>query len=493
MRRRHRPFNKSIAFVTLPPAFPHQATYLREYGTSPHHGLFWDPGTGKTRSILDTAAALLKSGEAKATFVLAPNGVHRNWETDEIPVHWAQDKDVLTWSSAKATTKSFQADAERFLASPKGYPFLLMSYDALMTDLGARFARRFLDKRPTLFVADESQRIKTPGAKRTKRALAAAAYAPFRRAGTGTLLAQSPFDAYSQLKWLNPKAFDQIGCATFLAFKQTFGVFKKRTVYQGGRQIQFDELDHYKNLDLLNRIIRENGSIVEEPPGLPLRVYSKRYYTLPLRARQLYNTLKEEYYVDWEAGLLTAPLAISRYQRFQQITSGFLPTDDDKTLRQLDDTNPRVDLLIDTLDSLGSRPTIIWAKYDEDIDLIIARLAKENRACVRYDGRVSEAERVKAKQAFQDGSVPLFVSKASVGGVGLTLIQAKAEVFYNTTFKTDERIQAEKRAHRAGQTDSVLIIDLIAQDTLDSYILDTLRTGKSVIDTAMGRNPREWL
>ena len=46
-----------------------------------------EQGTGKTKVIIDNFSHLYYKGYVDAVFVIAPNGVHRNWINDEIPKH----------------------------------------------------------------------------------------------------------------------------------------------------------------------------------------------------------------------------------------------------------------------------------------------------------------------------------------------------------------------------------------------------------------------
>lgn len=459
-------------------------------------GLFHEPGLGKTKTILDNVTHLVDAKAINGLLVLAPNGVHRNWESDEIPTHLPEDllaaSKTFTWSTNKKGTLAHRGDAEALLRYGGPLAILLMSYNAIMTDEGAAYARRFLDRFRCLYDLDESHRIKTPGAKRTKRVLASAKYARFRRINTGTFVSNSPFDAYTQLRFLNERVWHEIGCPTYLAFKNVFGVWEKR--WNGAQQRQFDSLKEYKNLDVLHRFVDANGSrlLKDDVLDLPPKVPSTRYFELNKEQQRVYDELREDFFTIRESGLLTTQLAISRLVRFQQCTSGYLPaSDEDDRLLPLGTTNPRLACLLETLEELQDVPTIVWAKYTEDVDLITAALAQEGVPFVRYDGKVSDDEREEAKRRYQkDGTARVFVSKASVGGEGLTLTRTRAEVFYNTTFNPSERIQAEDRAHRIGLKHPLLIVDLVARGTIDEYILENLRKKADTSAVVMGDNLR---
>src|SRR5258705_252281 len=173
----------SVDFKTQP--FPHQLKEFEDSKDKTSWGLFHEMGLGKTKVTIDTVAHLHQAGKINGLLVLAPNGVHRNWITDEIPDHMPLESSdrmrMHLWMTSKAATQK-HANSARDLAhytAPDALAVLCMSYDAIMTEIGRDFAKQFLTNRQCMYVLDESPRIKTPGAARTKRVLASAAHAPY--------------------------------------------------------------------------------------------------------------------------------------------------------------------------------------------------------------------------------------------------------------------------------------------------------------------------
>ena len=46
-----------------------------------------EQGTGKTKVIIDNSAYLYANNKINFLVVIAPNGVHRNWINNELPLH----------------------------------------------------------------------------------------------------------------------------------------------------------------------------------------------------------------------------------------------------------------------------------------------------------------------------------------------------------------------------------------------------------------------
>ena len=172
----------SYEFRTEP--FEHQREVFENTAADRAYGLFWEQGTGKSKAIIDTAAYLWEQDEIDTLLVIAPNGVHRNRITDEIPVHWprrhAKDIKMMYWESKKASgwkkhstakSKAWARGLRDFL-DHDGLRILTMNYDAIMTPAGLAALERTLKGCQTLLVFDESHYIKAPGAKPRRLLLA---------------------------------------------------------------------------------------------------------------------------------------------------------------------------------------------------------------------------------------------------------------------------------------------------------------------------------
>ena len=126
----------------------------------------------------------------------------------------------------------------------------------------------------------------------------------------------------------------------------------------------------------------------------------------------------------------------------------------------------------------------------EFVDQIMKRLGK---TAVRLDGSVDETGRELAKKRFKNGDVQWMVANPAVGGTGLTLNRAKGMFFYSNSFVPRHRLQAEDRNHRIGQDTSVLVTDLMASQSIDYHIVNSLRRKRMVSAEALGDRESEWL
>jgi SNF2 family DNA or RNA helicase len=477
--------------------FAHQLETFHRTAMLPYHGILWEQGTGKTKVGIDTACALWEAGEIDAVIVVAPNGVHRNWLTDEMPAHVpTRIRPAIKaeyWESSKAGQVGVQAKMKALLEH-KGFSWLLMSYEGFNTERAKKYVWKFLRQRRVLYILDEAHNIKSPGAKRTKSIVASGKYAPYRRILTGTPVAQGPFDIYSQLKFLDDDFWKQYGFANFGVFKFHFGDWftaddcKRLHGYDPG----FDKLVRYKNIEQLNEILASVSTRVmkEDVLDLPPKLYSKRYHDMTKEQRQLYENLRDDFMAEFADGaVIDGQLAITRLLRLQQIVCGYAQTDGEEPIRMIGDKNPRLDLLEDIASGL-THQGIIWARFTRDIDQIMSVLG--DKAC-RYDGSVTDDEAQEAKEAFQAGDFQWFVGNPQKGATGLTLVQAKTMVYYSNSFKLIDRLQSEDRAHRIGQDVSVNYIDLVSPGTVDEHIVRRLREKFDIAARITGDELRDWL
>lgn len=469
--------------------FTHQKQNYDLHAEDELHALLWEQGTGKSKTLIDHACRLEQVGRVNAAVVIAPNGVHENWLTDELPAHcWAEWRG-FAWRSKSAGTKWHAAEAEAILKYPR-MAWLLMSYEAFMTKKGRAFAEKFARTRDAVGILDESQRIKNAAAKRTRSIVAYGRRFRYKRIGSGTPVTNGPFDVYPQMKFLDETFWKRNGFASYESFKTFFGEWEERVNNANGQR--FKQCVYFKNLDRLAEIVRQASTRVlkQEALDLPDKVYTKRYFDLTPEQRRLYEQLKTEFYVELENGeITTAPLAITRLLRFQQITCGYLPNDDCDAMYDTKE-NPRLTLLLDTLSDVTGK-AIIFARFRRDVDKICVELGD---LAVRYDGSTSDEDRLAARTRFQnDPEVRFFVGNPSACGTGLTLTAASTVIYYSNWFSLEQRLQSEDRAHRIGQRNIVTYVDLVASSTVDSHIVGALRNKRNIAGRITGDELKEWL
>lgn len=507
----------------------HQAERLDLYGDEPSWAHFWEQGTGKSKQLIDTTVRQYLSGKINAVILVSPGNAHLNWVEEELPKH-APDEigwSALAWHASRASTKYQQAEVDRMVNS-SGVPFLSMTYDGAITPAGKAVMWEFMRKRKVLLALDESQRVKTPSAKRTKTLISASVYAPVKRILSGTPVTKGPFDVYSQVRFLDPTFWrEKLGLGSFTAFQQEFGVMVPRDY--GGRHPVMEVVD-YKNLDKLAEVLKLiSDRVTKDILGLPDKVYQFQFYELSAEQRRIYNQLRDECLawlrerehcescegkgsvrVEWGGQLedvpclacdgsgrralasVSASMGIVKLLRMQQVLCGYVMDDDGHT--RFFDENPRRELQRELSNDVPpGEGHIIWAVRHNDIDMIAADLKRDGLKYAVYDGRTSPEDRTRAKSMFQDGTIDHFLATASAAGEALTLLRGRLVDYFNNSYKLVERLQSEDRSHRSGQDQSVLYRDLACVGTADFKIIKALRQSMDVASIVNGDKLKEWI
>lgn len=484
--------------------FDHQAKELKKHGLDTVRAIHWEQGTGKTWLALATAERLFAEGKIDALFILAPPGLHTNWITYEIPDHLGIEHTSIAFQTKKSKTKKHQRACDAILNNDaQSFPILAMSYPGIKTAGGKKLAKAFLKKHRCLYVADESNRIKTPSAKITRTVLASADYAEFKRTLCGTPITNTPFDIYTQFRFLDKRFWSNTpyGLGSYQCFKTFFGIWIKG--YNAKNDREFDQCVGYKNLPILSELVKEMSSRVlkEDVLDLPEKLYSYAGFEMTSKQWKLYKELEDEFMCELENGeMLFTPLAITRLLRLQQVACGYLPSGDENECVLIDAKNPRLKMLDEITQDL-SHKAIIWARFIKDIDLICemlnGRASKTGRGwAVRWDGTVNEDAREEHKRKFKTESVDkcqFIVATPDSMGEGHTFNEALTTIYYSNSFKMKERIQSEDRNHRAGQNNHVNYIDLVADNTKDVHIIDALRKKFDNASTVIDGKIRKWL
>jgi SNF2 family DNA or RNA helicase len=113
---------------------------------------------------------------------------------------------------------------------------------------------------------------------------------------------------------------------------------------------------------------------------------------------------------------------------------------------------------------------------------------------VDYYGLTPQDKRQKHKDAFQnDSKVRFLVGTPQTAGYGLTLTAANTVIYYSNGYDLEKRIQSEDRAHRIGQHKPVTYIDILAEETVDSKIVKSLRKKINIASEVMGEELKKWI
>lgn len=469
--------------------------------------LFMEQGTGKAWVVVNTAAYQFMQGNIVGLLVVCPNAMKEPW-LEEFQKHLPPDfpLDVFMWE-AKTRHK-----AEPWILSvPPGQRklrVLVMNVEALSGDIGEKIARLFLSKHTCFFTVDESSKIKSVSASRTKTIIRLGKLAKYRRIMSGTPVTQSPLDLFPQFKFLNPGL---LGFTSFYSFRNRYALLGG---WQGKQVVGYQYLDELKaKVDAVSFRVLKKDCL-----DLPEKVYEKRVIELTPEQRRIYEDLDEKMAAQIEAEIqqqggerqLSGAIimhAITKIMRMQQVVGGFLTVDnedpDAEAVRaapmMIPGGNPKLDALLEILEECADdQKVIIWARFRPELALIAKTLKARygEDQVVEFHGGVKDHIRQQGRRDFQHEHTraKFFVGQPQAGGIGTTLTAASLMVYYSNDYSLETRLQSEDRFHRIGQlADKVTIIDIVAKKTWDSKIVSALRGKKTLADTITGDPTIRWI
>jgi len=465
--------------------FAHQKKALEMSWDKEVFAYFMEMGTGKSKVLIDNIAMLYNAGKINGALIVAPKGVYKNWFDGEIPNHMPDyiERKVGLWRTKpddKALKPLFSTGAELHV--------LIMNVEAFSTKKGVEFAAKFLASHDTLMGIDESTTIKNPSAKRTQNILKLSKHTKYRRILTGSPVTKSPLDLYSQCQFLDPFLLDQ---SSYYVFRTRYAICRKINV--SGRSVEI--VVGYRNLAELSDKLKGFSYRVlkDDCLDLPKKTFVRRTVELTDEQKKLYKQMKEEAIAFLNGKMVTSATVITQLMRLHQITCGHFTSNDGKVQ---DVKSNRIGQLMDVLEEMEGK-AVIWAHYRYDIKKIVEAISKKygENAVVTYYGDTSTDDRQKAIKKIQDPESPVrfIIGTPQTGGYGITLTGASTMIYYSNGYDLEKRMQSEARIDRIGQEKPMTYIDLIAEDTIDTKIVTSLRNKVNIASEIMGEDLKAWI
>ena len=412
--------------------------------------LFMEMGTGKTRVVIELTAQ--RQARISNVVYFCPVSLKETVRQELMRHTDLTDADIFVFDD--------RTSARRL---PAAFWYIIGIESMSSSNRVVLAANAVIDER-SMVVVDESGYIKGHKAARTQRITRLAERARYRLVMTGTPLSQGVVDLYAQLRFLSWRI---LGYKSFYSFARNHLEYSEK--YPG--MIVAAHNTGY----LASKIQPYSYQVTKaECMTLPAKTYATRWYDMTDRQRAVYEQAKQEILMSLELGDELDSYVIFRlFTALQQITCGFWNRrDEGGQVETVTFTHRRLEVFDATIAQVPpDAKVVVWSKFRRNIDEIVARLSAEHgSACVaQFHGGLSERERNAEVARFRQDARFLVATQAT-GGHGLTLNDARYHVFYSNGFKYAERVQAEDRSHRIGQTGTVHYIDLVCNQSIDERI-----------------------
>lgn len=391
----------------------------------------------------------------------------------------------------KSLKLNWQRELERWLTRPfligvagDHWPkaeIVIINYEAL---------RRFPDLEKLKFdicITDEAHYIKSAKAQRSKAAKAIHARRKVRL--TGTPIVNRPAELYNLIEDLSD------GWGSFFSFAKRYANAQHNGFgwdFSGAANL--DELQQRLRekimvrrlkADVLTELPRKIRQVIElEPDSAEERsAVSNEAGRAVIRELRL-TDLRAKVELAKADGEDAYRAAVARLKEASQV-------DFTEMARLRHDTAvaklPRVlEHLEQILEDDDAKKVIVAAHHHDVINAIMAGCAQHGWNPVKLTGENTITERQAAVDAFQSKSiVRVFVASIQAAGVGITLTASSHVVFAELDWVPGNVSQMEDRAHRIGQTETVLVQHLVLAGSLDARMARSIVAKQTVIDSAL--------
>ena len=461
------------------PLWAHQQKAFERFKDSPEAALFFQPGTGKTGTVINILRHKFNSEKRfLRTLIIGPPVVVRQWK-EEFARHSSVDPDkiILLQGEGSKRLKMFQKHSVDADGQPAGCVFI-SNYEVL---LHKQIFQELLSWAPEAVVWDESQRIKNPSAKRTKLAVQLSGIARFRYILTGTPVLQSPLDIFSQFQALD---LGQSFGMNFFVFRAKF--FRDANASMS-RQNYFPAWKiRPGSLEEINRIIDAKSMSVLKKDALDLPPMVREVVKVEMipSQRKMYEAMKKDLVAFMNDSACIATMALTKSLRLMQLASGYVKTEDGKETHI--EGSPKAEALRDLLEEITPTGKVnIWAAFRENYAQIRRVCDSLGVQYVELHGEVSPKQReVNIDKFRNDPNVKVMIGHAASAGLGVNLVEAGYTIYFSKNFSLEHALQSESRNHRGGSREAghekITVIDIVAEGTIDELILKSLSNKEEV-------------
>jgi SWI/SNF-related matrix-associated actin-dependent regulator 1 of chromatin subfamily A len=130
------------------------------------------------------------------------------------------------------------------------------------------------------------------------------------------------------------------------------------------------------------------------------------------------------------------------------------------------------------------KKVIVFTNFTMSLDMLHEKYKKNS---VILNGSMSKEKKQESVDRFQnEDKIKIFISNIIAGGVGITLTAGEVVIMNDLSFVPAHHSQAEDRAYRYGQQNSVLVYYPVFENTVEKIIYNILQKKKGIIDQVMG-------
>ena len=428
--------------------FKHQQDDVELIHNKEFWALVWDPGTGKTLGVAAIIDRRKQRFPKYRVLYICPNTLVESIAQD-FTKHTDISYELVTGTRAQRKVK---LDREATV--------YIINYE------GARcITEELLSRKFDCLVLDESQNVKDHSSMQSKACFKLSTAIPHKLIMTGTPIMNCPLDVFGQYRVLSTKIFGP----SWYRFRAIYAIMGG---FMGKQVVKYIHMDDFKKRVLSCTSIRKK----EECLDLPEQLYQTVHLDLPEAQTKMYKNLRDNFIAEFSDRVVTAPMVLTRLIRFSQITAGFYKDVEDK--EHAFEKNPKQDWLVQWVKENNTK-VVVFCRFIHEIKSLEARLRAEGVAFVSIFGETKD--RMGAIKVFNESvGACVLIGQLDVAGAGINLQAASYTIFLSNNYSYGDRVQAEGRIHRSGQTQKCTYIDVVYRGTIDQSVLKILQKKESL-------------
>ena len=206
------------------------------------------------------------------------------------------------------------------------------------------------------------------------------------------------------------------------------------------------------------------------------------YHEIPVemdpKARKAYTDLEREMVLQLpeDEGDISVTSAAALSNKLLQLANGAI-YDEDRNVHEIH--NCKIEAFMELIESLQGKPALVFYNYQHDRTRILKALEKTGL-------RIRELKTPQDEDDWNARKIDILLTHPASSAYGLNLQQGGNHViWFGLTWNYELYTQANKRLHRQGQTDKVIIHHLICTGTRDEDVMQALQRKDDVQNWVM--------
>lgn len=455
--------------------YPHQIEGIL-YGLQHPRWLLLDaPGLGKTLTAIRLAEQLKTLHNISHCLIICGiNTLKTNWKKEISNFSNLSCKILgervgklsgkITYGGIKERLEDLNKDIDEF--------FVITNIETLRNPDIIKLIQKGKNKFDFIIV-DEIHAAKSSQSQQGKNLLKLSA--PYQLGMTGTVLMNSPQDAYVPLKWIGQeKSTQSLFTHYYCKFGGMFG----------------NELQGYRHLDVLQDCLskcslRRKKDLLDLPP----KTIIHEYVDMNDAQAKFYDDIKQGIIDEVDKVQMSTTNLLAMVARLRQATAcpNILTTNNIPSAK----IDRAVDLAKQLVDN--GEKVVIYSTFKETLNVLYEKLS--DLGVLLCTGDVKDSVIADNVELFQtDPSYMVMLATWQKMGTGITLTASSYAIFIDCAWTSAQNLQAEDRIYRIGSKNPVFIYYLWTNDTVDlrvkeivwskeaisNYVVDSTITEQSI-------------